>query len=109
MIKKKNEIKKEIKCSHCNNEYIYENKDLIDINESHLGFIYPEYENQIIVKEINYNYTDFPDSFYHYNINKKSKHLTNKQIQNIINSIMKELKEIKNSYGYFYTSTIDTI
>lgn len=107
MIKKKNEIKKEIKCSHCNNEYIYENEDLIDVDESHLGFICPECGNQIIVKEI--SYTNFPDSFYHYGVSEGSKNLTDKQIQNIVNSVVRELKEMKDNYGYFYTATGDTI
>jgi DNA-directed RNA polymerase subunit RPC12/RpoP len=107
MIKKKNEIKKEIKCSYCHNEYIYEDEDLIDVDESHLGFICPECGNQIIVKEI--SYTDFPDSFWHYDVTEGARKLTDKQIQNMVNSVVRKLKEMKDNYGYFYTSTGDTI
>lgn len=105
MIKKKNEIKNEIKCSHCNNEYIYEDEDLIDVDESHLGFICPECGNQIIVKE----YINFPDSFYHYGVSKCSRNLTEQQIQSMVKSVVRELKEMKDNYGYFYTATGDTI
>lgn len=106
MIKKKNEIKKEIECSHCHNEYVYEDEDLIDVDEKHIGFICPECGNQIIVKEI--NYTDFPDSFYHFgDLNTKT--LTNEKIQNMVNNIHKELKKMKDIYGYSLEATGDTI
>lgn len=106
MIKKKNEIKNVIKCSHCNNEYIYEDEDLIDIDESHhLGFICPECGNEIIVKE----YINFPDSFYHYGVSKGTRNLAEQQIQSMVNSVVRELKEMKDNYGYFYTATGDTI
>lgn len=107
MIKKKNEIKKEIKCSHCNNEYIYEDEDLIDVDESHLGFICPECGNQIIVKEI--NYTDFPDSFYHFGESEFTKRLDDEYTQKMVNDVVKELKTMQDSYGYSLVATGDTI
>lgn len=104
MIKKKNEIKKEIKCSHCNNEYIYEDEDLIDVDESHLGFICPECGNQIITGNI--KHCVFPDSFFRYG---NGLVLTNEETQKYIDMVKKNLMKDEDNYSYSFAGTGDTM
>ena len=102
--KKEMQVKHEIKCSFCNTEYFYTDSDIVDIDASHYGFICPECGNEIITGNI--EHFIFPDSFFRFG---NSKVLTDKETQEFVNIVKKNLMEDEDSYSYSSAGTGDTM
>lgn len=95
---------KEITCDYCNEILLYTDEDIVDINDKWDGFICPCCGNEIKIKER--KKFIFPGSFYQFGQTKSSAHLTNEEIQRIVD-IVKD-KTIKNG-DYEMIATGDTI
>lgn len=105
MIEKKNTATKhEAKCKFCNTEFFYTDDDVDILNNNYYGFLCPECNREIIVSErIPFS---FPDSFFRYG---NSKVLTDKETQEFINIVKKNLMKDEDSYSYSFAGTGDTM
>jgi hypothetical protein len=95
---------KEITCDFCNGILLYNEDDIIDITEEWDGFFCPCCGNEIKIRER--KKLIFPESFYQFGQTKSSAHLTNEEIQRMVD-IVKD-RTIKNGC-YQIIATGDTI
>lgn len=105
MIEKKNTTTKhEAKCKFCKTEFFYTDDDVDILNDNYYGFLCPECNKEIIISErIPFK---FPDSFFHFD---NGEVLTNKETQEYIDMVKKNLMEDEDSYSYSSAGTGDTM
>ena len=104
MIKYKNkEQEKEICCNYCNTSFLYCDNDIIDLDKHNYGFICPECGNEIVVKER--IPCHFPDSFFRFGTGKI---LTDKETQEYIDTVKRNLEDDSDDFSYSYIGSGDT-